>query len=101
MATKQLFEAALGITSPWNVQGVDFEAEKHLLTISVDFSAGSRFTHPDALGEHPVHDTKTKRLRHLNFFQYECYFEIRVPWVRLPDGSVRQVEPAWVGAELF
>src|ERR1019366_9306724 len=68
MATKELFEAALGITSPWFVQGVDFEAEKHLLTIAVDFSAGSRFAHPDVPGEHPVHDTRTKRLRHLNFF---------------------------------
>jgi transposase len=97
MATKELFEAALGITSPWFVQGVDFEAEKHLLTIAVDFSAGSRFTHPDVLGEHPVHDTRTKRLRHLNFFQHECYLEVRVPRVRLPDGSVRQVEPPWFG----
>ena len=97
MATKQLFEAALGITSPWFVQGVDFDAEKHLLTIAVDFSAGSRFTHPDVPGEHPVHDTRTKRLRHLNFFQHECYLEVRVPRVRLPDGSVRQVEPTWFG----
>jgi transposase len=97
VATKQLFEAALGITSPWYVQGVDFDAEKHLLTIAVDFSAGSRFTHPDVPGEHPVHDTRTKRLRHLNFFQHECYLEVRVPRVRLPDGSVRQVEPNWFG----
>jgi transposase len=97
MATKELFEAALGIASPWFVQGVDFEADKHLLTIAVDFSAGSRFTHPDAPGEHPVHDTRTKRLRHLNFFQHECYLEVRVPRVRLPDGSVRQVEPSWFG----
>jgi hypothetical protein len=37
MATKELFEAALGITSPWFVQGVDFEAEKHLLTIASTF----------------------------------------------------------------
>jgi transposase len=97
MATKELFEAALGITSPWFVQGVDFEADKHLLTIAVDFSAGSRFAHPDVPGEHPVHDTRTKRLRHLNFFQHECYLEVRVPRVRLPDGSVRQVEPPWFG----
>ncbi|MGI8569280.1 MAG: ISL3 family transposase [Methylocella sp.] len=97
MATKQLFEAALGIKTPWYIQGVDFDADKHLLTIAVDFTAGSRFAHPDAPGEHPVHDTRTKRLRHLNFFQHECYLEVRVPRVRLPDGSVRQVEPDWVG----
>ena len=97
VATKELFEAALGITKPWFVQGVDFEAEKHLLTIAVDFVSGSRFAHPDVPGEHPVHDTRTKRLRHLNFFQHECYLEVRVPRVRLPDGSVRQVEPPWFG----
>ncbi|SEI26987.1 Helix-turn-helix domain of transposase family ISL3 [Paraburkholderia hospita] len=27
----------------------------------------------------------------------ECYLEVRVPRVRLPDGSVRLVEPDWVG----
>ena len=71
MATKQLFEA--GMKPPWYVQGVDVEADKHLLTIAVDFTAGSRFAHPDARGEHPVHDTRTKRLRRLNCFQHECF----------------------------
>jgi hypothetical protein len=33
----------------------------------VDFAPGSRFAHPKAPGEHPVHDTQVKRLRHLNF----------------------------------
>lgn len=36
-------------------------------------------------------------MRHLNFFQHECYLEVRVPRVRLPDGKVRLVEPVWVG----
>jgi transposase len=95
--TSQLFEAALGIKSPWFVQGVDFDETKRQLTIQVDFVAGSRFAHADAAGEHPVHDTQIKRLRHLNFFQHECYLEVRVPRVRLPDGKVRLVEPEWVG----
>jgi transposase len=73
MVTKKLFEAALGISSPWYVQGVEFEAEKHLLTISIDFIAGAHFEHAAAPGEHPVHDTKTKRLRHLTFFEHECF----------------------------
>jgi hypothetical protein len=96
MATKELFEAALGITKPWFVvQGVDFEAEKHLLTIAVDFVAGSRFTHPDVPGEHPAHDTRTTRLRHQNFFQHECYLEVRLPRVRLPDGSDDDARRIW------
>ncbi|SAL78619.1 hypothetical protein AWB66_05881 [Caballeronia telluris] len=60
-------------------------------------SRGSRFGYASVAGEHPVHDTQIKRLRHLNFFQHECYLEVRVPRVRLPDGSVRLVEPDWVG----
>lgn len=93
----QLFEAALGVTSPWFVQGVDFDAAKKTLTIVIDFAAGSRFAHPAAAGLHPVHDTQIKRYRHLNFFQHECYLEVRTPRVKLPDGRVLLVEPDWAG----
>ena len=48
-------------------------------------------------GAHSVHETLAKRYRHLNFFQHECYLEVRVPRVRLPDGGIRQVEPDWAG----
>jgi transposase len=97
MMTNQLFSAALGIQSPWTVEGVDFDESKRQLTIKVDFIAGSRFAQAEAAGEHPVYDTQVKRLRHLNFFQHECFLEVRVPRVRLPDGKVRLVEPDWVG----
>lgn len=93
----KLFEAALGIVAPWYINGVDFDTAKKTLTISVDFVAGSRFTLAGVAGAHPAHDTVTKRYRHLNFFQHECYLEVRVPRVRLPDGGIRQVEPDWAG----
>ncbi|MFP4012425.1 MAG: transposase [Spirochaetaceae bacterium] len=35
--------------------------------------------------------TQIKRYRHLNFFQYDCFLEVRVPRVKLPGGSVRLV----------
>ena len=91
------FETALGITDPWRVAGVDFDAAKKVLTISVDFVAGSRFEVPGVAGAHPAHDTVAKRYRHLNFFQHECYLEVRVPRVRVPEGGIRQVEPDWAG----
>lgn len=95
--TAKLFEAALGIASPWYINGVEFDAAKKTLSIAVDFIAGSRFTVPGVEGAHPAHDTVTKRYRHLNFFQHECHLEVRVPRVRLPDGGIRQVEPDWAG----
>jgi hypothetical protein len=93
----KLLEADLGIAEPWFVQGVDFEANQKTLTIGVDFVAGNRFAVPGIDGIHPAHDTVTKRLRHLNFFQHECYLEVRMPRVRLPDGGIRLVEPDWAG----
>lgn len=95
--TDKLFEAALGVALPWQVTGTDFDAPAKTLTIRVDFVAGSRFAVAGVEGAHPVHDTVAKRYRHLNFFQHECFLEVRVPRVKLPDGSVRQVEPPWAG----
>jgi transposase len=93
----QLFEAALGIAKPWYVNGVAFDAAEKTLTIDVDFVAGARFAVPSVAGMHPVHDTRIKRLRHLNFFQHECFLEVRTPRVTLPDGRVVLIEPDWFG----
>lgn len=35
-----------------------------------------------------------ERLRHLNFFQHECYLEV-VPRIKLPSGKVALVETYW------
>ena len=39
----------------------------------------------------PTHDTSTKRWRHLNFFQYECLLEARVPRSNCPEHGVLSV----------
>jgi len=95
--TAKVFEAALGIATPWYINGVEFDVGQKTLSIAIDFIAGSRFAVPGIEGAHPAHDTVTKRYRHLNFFQHECHLEVRVPRVRLPDGGIRQVEPDWAG----
>jgi transposase len=94
---KRLFEAALGVAAPWYVSGTEFDAGSKRLTICIDFVAGSRFAHPEVPGKHPVHDTQAKRYRHLNFFQHDCFLEVRVPRLKLPDGRVALIEPDWAG----
>lgn len=93
----KLFDAALGIAPPWFVAGVRFDEAAKVLTVSIDFAAGSRFAIEVAGDAHPVHDTVTKTYRHLNFFQHECVLQVRTPRVKLPDGSVRLVKPPFAG----
>jgi transposase len=95
--SNELFAAALGVETPWYVKDVSFDAGKRLLTIAIDFKKGSRFAYEGTEGLHPVHDTQTKRYRHLNFFQHECYLEVRTPRLKLPDGRVVLIEPGWAG----
>ena len=95
--TAKLFEAALGISAPWSVGAVDFDEAAKLLTVPVDFKPGTRFKVSGHEGLHPVHDTVVKTYRHLNFFQHECHLQVRTPRVKLPNGSVRLVEPDFAG----
>ena len=95
--TAKVFEAALGISAPWSVASVDFDESAKLLTMLIDFKPGSRFAVSGHDGVHPVHDTVTKTYRHLNFFQHECRLQVRTPRVKLPNGSVRLVEPDFAG----
>jgi transposase len=95
--SNELFASALGLVDPWYVKAVQFDVERRVLTISIDFTKGSRFPHKGAEGLHKVHDTELKRYRHLNFFQHECYLEVRTPRVKLPNGRVVTVIPDWAG----
>ena len=61
--TAKLFETALGIGEPWSVSRVDFDEGSKVLTILVDFKAGSRFEVSGREGLHPVHDTVNKTSR--------------------------------------
>ena len=92
-----IFATALGITKPWFIENLSFDAEKQLLSVHIDFKKGSRFSCPEMAGDHPIYDSRIKRYRHLNFFQHECHLEVRVPRVKLPDGHIVLIDPPWAG----
>ena len=95
--TAKLFESALGISDPWFVTSLAFDEAAKTLTLLIDFKAGSRLSVAAHEGAHAVHDSVTKTYRHLNFFEHECHLQARTPRVKLPNGSVRLVEPDFAG----
>ena len=96
MRDNDLFQLALGITSPWFVAASAFDAAKKRLDIGVDFKAGSRFACPDCNADGcPVHDTTEKTWRHLDFFQHQAFLTARVPRIACDKCGVKQVGVPW------
>jgi len=98
--SESLFAVALGITPPWEVEGVEFTKENKRLDIKIGFRRGATFACPVCGTTAPVHDTSEKTWRHLNFFQFEAYLTARVPRVKCPnaDHGVKQVPIPWARA---
>jgi transposase len=96
MRDTDLFQAALGLSSPWFVVGSDFDPERKQLDIQIGFRRGSRFACPACGAEGcGVHDVKEKEWRHLNFFQHETVLKASVPRVSCDECGVKQVLPPW------
>lgn len=71
MRDTDLFQLALGLSSPWTVTRSAFDVEAGRLDLYVDFPRGSRFACPDWGREGcPIHDKKDDTSRHLDFFQH-------------------------------
>jgi len=100
MSLEALFSQALGIESPWIITGVAFDSVKKRLDIKVDFSKGSTFSSADAstedTKEYKAYDTVEKTWRHLNFFEHECYLNVRTPRIRPDSGGIKLIAPPWV-----
>ena len=96
MRDTDLFQLALGLSSPWIVTRSVFDLEAGRLDLYVDFPRGSRFSCPDCGREScPVHDTKDDTWRHLDFFQHRTQLHARTPRVTCADCGVRKVTPPW------
>ncbi|MBC8478076.1 ISL3 family transposase [bacterium] len=96
MNENHLFQLALGLQPPWEVQSIEFDAEQRRLDIIIDFPRGSVFTCPEcSQSDTKAYDTTQKSWRHLNFFQHETYITARVPRVQCDKCGIHLVEVPW------
>lgn len=104
LQTTELFQKAIGLTSPWYISKVEFNTQAKKLDIYVDFIRGAKFGYTEIVesgakiaGEFPAYDTSQKTWRHLNFFEHECYLHCRVPRIKLINGKTRIITPPFAG----
>src|SRR6202522_1622833 len=96
MRDTELFQAALGLSSPWIVLRSEFDRDQKQLDLHIGFARGSRFACPACGAEGcGVHDVREKEWRHLNFFQHKTVRKASIPRVSCDKCGVKQVSPPW------
>jgi hypothetical protein len=86
-----LFKAALGLTEPWQVTSVEFDAASKRLDLRIDFPKGATFLCPECeRAGLKARDTEQKTWRHLDFFQ-QCAARRLVVSSAQPGGTRREV----------
>ena len=86
MTPNKLFETALGLSKPWNIEKIEFDADIRRLGIYIDFERGATFEYIDKetgeVEQCSAYDTKNKEWRHLIFFEHEYYIHSRTPQIK-------------------
>lgn len=99
MRDNDLFQMALGLANPWFVERCEFDVQRGLLDIHLDFHRGAKFPCPEcAAPDCSVHDTQVKQWRHMNFFEHRAYLHARTPRTRCEKCGVRVVGVPWARA---
>jgi transposase len=97
----ELFTAALGLASPWQVSAVRFEQAANEIHFDVRCEA-RRLPCPRCGAEdQPIHDRLARDWQHLHFFQFRAFVHAEVPRVRCAvcgergEPEVHQVSVPW------
>ena len=97
MNSTEIFALALGLESPWKIEGVEMKITENSikeLHLHIGYSKGYQFKDKDG-NSCSVYDTKDKEWRHMNFFEHHCYIHCPVPRIKTGEGKVRQVDVPW------
>jgi len=94
MNSEKIFELALGLRKPWQVDKIEFINTDKIkeLHITIGYDVGY---YVDEEGKSTVHDRVERKWRHLNFFEHECYIHCKVPRIKHSENKVKRVEVPW------
>jgi transposase len=96
MNPEELFTQALGLTSPWVVDDIDFDPKGQRIDFRVSCQAKQLPCPSCRREDQPIHDRKSRTWRHLDFFQFVAYVHAEVPRVRCNGcKKTTQIEVPW------
>jgi transposase len=97
MKDVQLYQALLGIETPWKVAGVKLDTIAEEIEVEVTCRQ-KLWGCPECHKRMHVHTWAERRWRHLDSCQFKTFVRARVPRVKCPDHGTQMVQVPWAEA---
>ena len=81
----------LGAKKPWVVRNTQVHHKTNVLDVYIDFESGTQFPCPCCGSPSPVYDSSTKRVRHLDVFEYRSYLNIKTPRINCQKDGIKVI----------
>lgn len=94
---EDLFQKAMNMQDPWYIEKTEFKSDKEdeytnwEMHIWINFRKWAKFIDKDTWEEYWAYDTKRKKFRHLDFFQYPTFIHIRVPRIKTNEWKTKTI----------
>jgi len=95
MRDKTLYTQLLGIESPWQVSEVDLRLDEGEVDIYLERDASVPLVCPVCGRVAAGYDSRRRKWRHLDMFQYKTYLIADVPRINCPDDGIHQIQIPW------
>jgi len=82
----------LSIEHPWQLGEIEVQHKNKVIDISISYERGSSFACSSCGKLCSVHDSKIHRIRHLDWFQYRSYLNIKVPRTKCVEHGVKVIK---------
>jgi transposase len=79
------------VEQPWILQEIEVHNAAKVVDIHISYERGTQFNCPDCNQSCPVHDSRVHRIRHLDWFNYRCYLNVKVPRVKCDTHGVKVI----------
>ncbi len=81
----------LTVSAPWLVGEVEVQHKNKVVDIYIGYERGAQFPCPVCGASSKVHDSNMHRIRHLDWFEYRSYLNIKVPRTKCEIHGVKVI----------
>jgi transposase len=96
MKDTTLYEAILGLRTPWSVKTVELSLEEKRVVVEVELKRGQVWADPTDSGKRAhINGWSERQWRHLDTCQFETIIKARVPQLKYSNGTVEELAVPW------